>query len=159
MPGWYVLKTKPMKEKEVRKRLSLAGFEVFLPTIQGIHVPKPLFPSYLFVCTDFQDSHKHRLVRFTRGVQKILGDGEGPQAISASLVQTIREMTRDGELVERDLLLKEGDVVRVKKGFLKDLIGMIEKKLPDTKRVQILLKWVSGTMRTKIRYTDLEREG
>lgn len=158
MPQWYILKTKPKKEKEVLGQLSRAGFELFLPQIQGIHSPKPLFPSYLFIETDFQDPYRHRMVRYTRGVQRILGDMEGPQPVSVDIVETIRKQTRDGSLIERDLLLREGDTVRVKKGVLKDLIGMIEKRLPDSKRVQILFKWLSGTMRAKVKYTDLEKE-
>ncbi len=156
---WYVLKTKPKKEKEVVNRLSTAGFTLFFPQIRGVMSPKPLFPNYLFIDTDFTDPHHHRMVRFTRGVQKILGDIEGPQPVASVLIETIRERTRDGSLVERDLLLREGDVVRVKKGILKDLVGIIEKKLSDSKRVQVLFKWLSTTMRVRLSYTELEKEG
>ena len=158
MPHWYVLKTKPKKEKEVQHRLATAGFEMFFPQIMGLKSPKPLFPSYLFIRTDFSEPGCHRMVHFTRGVHRILGDADGPHPVSPSIVETIQERTRDGSLVERDLLLKEGDVVRVKKWVLKDLIGIIEKKLSDNQRVQILFKWISGTMRARIKYTDLEHD-
>lgn len=154
---WYVIRTKPKKEKEVFGRLTHAGLELFFPQIQGINSPKPLFPRYLFVLWNAADPLRHRMIRFTRGVISILGNEEGPQPVSTGIVETIRERTRDGSLVERDLLMQTGDKVRVKKGLLQDLIGIIEKKVPDAKRVQILFKWLGGTMRAKLRYTDLDR--
>src|SRR3989338_1168927 len=112
MSRWYVVKTKPKKEDTVSGQLAGASFKVFLPKMLGDVSPKPLFPSYLFVHADFENPFIHRLVRYTRGVSHLLGDGEGPQPIDDLLVETIRERTRDGSLIEQELLLKEGDPVR-----------------------------------------------
>ena len=157
MLKWYVLKTKNKKEKEVVQRLQGVGFEIFFPTIQGLKSPKPLFPGYLFIQTDFGDTAQYQLVRYTHGIHQILGGGEGPQVVSPEIVEMIRSRTRNGSLIERDLLVRPGDPVRVKKGMLKDLIGIVEKNLPDSRRVQILFKWLSTTIRAKVKYTELER--
>ena len=157
MKQWYVIKTKPKREQDVVQQLSRVGLELFLPLIQGIHLPKPLFPSYLFVSTDLRSAGQHRLLRYTRGVSHILGDQEGPLSIPTYVIEELRSRTRDGKLIEQELLMKTGDSVIVKRGILKDLIGMVEKHLPEQKRVQILFKWWSTSMRVKLKYTDLER--
>ena len=96
-------------------------------------------------------------MRFTRGVHKILGDGEGPQPISDLIVDTLRERTRDGMLIEQELLFKEGESVIVKRGILKDLLGIIEKNISDSGRVKVLFKWMNSSMRAVLRYVDLEK--
>lgn len=165
MDQWYVIKTKPKKERSVVIQLQGASFEVLLPQIRalGSHAAdrpsslKPLFPAYLFVKTDFNDPYLHRMVRYTRGVSRILGDDEGPVPISESIVETLRERTKDGSVIEQDLLFREGDEVTVKRGILKDLRGIIEKNLSETGRVGILFKWLNNSVRATLRYTELEK--
>ena len=157
MNSWYVLKTKPKKEDDVSVTLRKAGITVFLPKMKGLIAHKPLFPSYLFVRSDFNDPYHHRIVRFARGVHKILGDGEGPQPIPDLIVDTLKERTHDGALIEQELLFKEGESVIVKRGILKDLIGIIEKNISDSGRVKVLFKWMNSSMRAVFRYVDLEK--
>jgi len=157
MDSWHVIKTKPKKEESVKSQLTKASFDIFLPKIKTFCSSKPLFPSYLFIRTNFEDAALHRLVRFTRGVSKILGDGEGPQPVSEVIINTLKERTSDGSLIEQNLLYKNGDSVLIKKGILKDLIGIIEKNMSDSGRVQVLFKWLSSQMRAILKYTDLEK--
>lgn len=155
--SWYVVQTKPKKETAVFSQLLRANYEIFLPKMQGVASPKPLFPSYVFLHADFENSQTHRQVQFTRGVRRVLGDAEGPRAIPDHIVETIRERTRDGSLIELDLLFRQGDAVRVKKGILQDLVGIIEQNLSDEKRVRVLFRWLNGTMRAVLKYTHLEK--
>jgi transcription antitermination factor NusG len=157
MKLWHVIQSKPKKEKSVQEQLEKACFEVFLPMMQGPRSPKPLFPSYLFIRTDFQNVSIHRLIRFTRGVNRILGDGKAPLPVSDFLVETLKGMTLNGSLLEQDLIFKEGDFVTVKRGILKDLKGIIEKNLSDEGRVKVLFKWLHGCMRAILKYKDLEK--
>lgn len=155
---WYVIKTKPKKEESAERQLAKANYEVFLPKIKGVVSHKPLFPSYLFIHTDFQNPDHFRLVRYTRGVSKVLSDTEGPQPVSDFIINTLRERTRDGSLIEQELLFKEGDEVSVKKGILKDLIGIIERNLSEIGRVKVLFKWLNGSvMRASLKYTELKK--
>ncbi len=156
MTYWYVIKTKPKQEKAVFGQLSKAGYEIFLPQIEGVHAPKPLFPSYLFISARLENAEEYRLVKYTRGVNCVLGDSEGPSPISTLVVDELKCRTRDGQIVSPELLFQAGDTVRVRRGLLKDLIGMIERHYPEEKRVQILFKWWSTSMRAKLRYSDLE---
>ncbi len=49
---------------------------------------KPLFPNYLFANLDI-DVHYYK-VKWTRGVNKILGVGNEPIPISEKVIQTIK---------------------------------------------------------------------
>lgn len=157
MHNWYVIKTKPKQEKTVVNRLSQAGYELFLPEIEGVNVRKPLFPSYLFIQANLRAATDHRFVRYTRGVSIVLGDENGPCPIAAEIIETLRDKTKDGCLIEQELLFKEGENVVVRRGILRDLMGMIECHLPDQKRVQVLFKWWNTSMRAKLKYMDLEK--
>lgn len=154
---WYVIKTKPKQEKAVRVQLARVGYELFLPEIQGVSCPKPLFPSYLFLRGDLMKAEDHRMVRYTRGVSRILGNESGPQPIDASVITALQERTSDGSLIEQELLFKAGDTVRVRRGLLKDLVGIIERHLPAEQRVQVLFKWWSTSMRARLKYTEVEQ--
>ena len=157
MSFWYVIKTRPKKEKVALSHLKVAGYELFLPQIEGVAKPKPLFPSYLFVYADLRKDNQHRFVRYARGVGHILGDDQGPRPIDSVIVETLRGQTGDGSLIEQKFLLKQGDIIRVRRGILKDLVGIIERHLPDQKRIQVLFKWWSTSLRAKLKCTDLER--
>ncbi len=138
------------------KILQGAQFEVFLPLIRGVSSLKPLFPSYLFIRTNFQSTQTYRFVHFTRGVQRILGDEGAPSPIADEIMISVKLMTKNNSIIERDLLFQEGDEVFVKKGVLKDLQVIIEKKIADENRIQILYKWLNTTMRAEVKYTDVE---
>ena len=157
MNNWYVIKTKPKQEKHVRIQLVRVGYELFLPEIQSIGSPKPLFPSYLFVRGDLANPAKHRMVRYTRGVSQILGNESGPQPIDSNIIEALQVHTSDGSLLEQELLFKAGDTVRVSRGLLKDLTGIIERHFPAEQRVQVLFKWWSTSMRARLKYTHLEK--
>lgn len=157
MKHWYVIQTKPKKEETVSRQLAQAECEVFVPKMKSLTSTKPLFPSYAFVRTDLQDPSRIRMVQFTRGVRKILGDGIDPQPISDAIVETLREKADGSSLLEQETLFRDGDQVRVKKGILRDLVGIIEKNLPEKGRIKILFKWLRHDMRAVLKYTELER--
>jgi transcription antitermination factor NusG len=97
------------------------------------------------------------MIRYTRGVNRILGNAEGPQPISEIIIQTLMERTNSDGLLEQELLYRKGDEIIVKRGILKDLVGIVEKNLSDEGRVKILFKWLQGTFRAEVPYHDLEK--
>jgi transcriptional antiterminator NusG len=122
--------------------------EVFLPlleTFQYSHAKvlqkiKPLFSNYLFAKLDI-DAHYYK-VKWTRGVNKILGSGVEPVPVSGKVIQTIRERTGKGNLVKMEEEWKEGDPVRINSGPFKELIGVFQRKMSDSGRVRILLNLI-----------------
>lgn len=146
--SWYVIQTKPGNEHRVEMNLFHQEIEVFLPlleTFQYSHARvlrkiKPLFANYLFAKLDI-DAHYYK-VKWTRGVNKILGSGVEPVPMSEKVIQTIRERTGKGNLVKMEEEWREGDPVRINSGPFKELIGVFQKKMSDSGRVRILLNLI-----------------
>jgi transcriptional antiterminator RfaH len=146
--SWYVIQTKPGNEHRVETNLSNQEIEVFLPLLETfqhssgkmIQKIKPLFPNYLFAKLDI-DVHYYK-VKWTRGVSKILGNGDGPISISGKVVETIKERTGKDNLVKLEEGLEEGTLVQFTSGPFKDLMGVFDKKMSDGKRVRVLLSLI-----------------
>lgn len=145
---WYVIQTKPGDEHRVETHLLNQEIESFLPLLETnqyyngkmIQRIKPLFPNYLFARFDLK-FHYYK-VKWTRGVSKILGTGDGPIPISGKVVQTIRERGGKDNLVRLEEEWKEGDVVQITSGPLKELMGVFQKKMSEKGRVRILLNLI-----------------
>ena len=146
--NWYVVQTKPGDEHRVETHLLNQEMETFLPLLEThqyyggkmVQRIKPLFPNYLFARLDLK-LHYYK-VKWTRGVSKILGTGDGPIPISEKVVQTIREKMGEGNLVKLEEELKEGDIVQITSGPFKELMGVFQKKVSDKGRVRVLLSLI-----------------
>ena len=145
---WYVVHTKPGNEHRVEANLSNQKIEILLPLLrvfqdrQGRPVQKitPLFSNYLFAKLDL-DLHYYK-VKWTRGVNRILGSGDGPIPISDKVIQAIKERMGKNSFVNLKDELEEGNIVQFTSGPFKDLIGVFEKKMSDGERVRILLSLI-----------------
>lgn len=145
---WYVIQTKPGNEHRVEMNLFHQEIEVFLPLLETFQYSqakvlqkiKPLFSNYLFAKLDI-DAHYYK-VKWTRGVNKILGSGVEPVPVSEKVIQTIRERTGKGNLVKMEEEWREGDPVRINSGPFKELIGVFQRKMSDNGRVRILLNLI-----------------
>jgi len=145
---WYVIQTKPKDEYRVETHLLNQEIEIFLPLLEThqycsgkmVQRIKPLFPNYLFARLDLK-LHYYK-VKWTRGVSKILGTGDGPIPISGEVVQRIREKVGKDNLVKLEEEWKEGDIVQITSGPFKELMGIFQKKMSDNGRVRILLSLI-----------------
>jgi len=160
---WYVIQTKPRKEEEAGTYLSTSGVEIFNPLIEAFTLRngrmskelKPLFPGYLFAKFDLEQNYP--LVRWARGVKKILGFGETFASISEEVVEIIRARTDTQGIVRVKDHFKPNDVVRIKTGPLKDLLGIFERWLSDSERVRILLNLIGYQPAVEIHYSMIEK--
>ncbi len=147
-PQWYVIQTKPANEHRVEAHLSNQDISVFLPMLEtfqylnGKMNPKikPMFPGYLFARLDIHAVYYK--VKWTRGVNKILGNGNEPIPISEKVIRTLRERLGANNVVRLDDGLKEGSVIQFTSGPFKDLMGVFDKKMSDGGRVRILLSLI-----------------
>lgn len=164
MKHWYIVKSKPGRELQAETLLTQGDFEVFFPRAREIvyraggsaFALKPLFSSYLFVRADFTKSRDFHLIKYTRGVSHVLCAGSVPLAVPSAVISAIRARTDATGAVEIGSHFKMGQVVRVKKGMLKDLIGVLEKPCPDEERVRVLLKLVNYQMSATFHVSELE---
>jgi len=147
-PQWYVIQTKPANEHRVEAHLSNQEIAVFLPMLETFHylngkmIPKikPMFPSYLFAKLDIHAAYYK--VKWTRGVNKILGIGGDPIPVSEKVIQTLHQRMGDNSVVRLDDDLEEGSIVQFTSGPFKDLMGVFDKKMSDGGRVRILLSLI-----------------
>lgn len=161
MKHWHVIKTKPHKEDSVATLLKNGDFEVFYPRIIKILRQKPvvgpLFPTYLFLFTDFDFKKNFHTIKYTRGISKILCANNRPVPISKEIITTIKQRMDDRGIITNPANLKTGDQIRVRRGILKDLVGIIEKKTSDEERVVVLLKLLNHRMKATLHWSDVER--
>ena len=145
---WYVIQTKPGAEDRVKTNLHNQEIESFLPLLEAyqycsgkmVQRIKPLFPNYLFAKLDLE-GHYYK-VKWTRGVNKILGSGSGPVAISGQVIQAIKQRSGKDNLVKLEDELKDGDVIQVTSGPLKSLRGVFQRVMSSKGRVKILLSLI-----------------
>lgn len=160
---WYVVQTKPGDEHRVEIHLLNQEIEPFLPLLETHQYQsgkmtkrvKPLFPNYLFARLDI-GLHYYR-VKWTRGVSKILGTGDGPIPVSEKVVQAIRERVGEGNLVRLEEELKEGDPVQITSGPFKDLMGIFHRKMSDNGRVKILLSLIGVEVPVQISQWQIKK--
>ena len=163
MDLWYVIQTKPKKEEEADSYLSTRGVEIFSPLIETFTARnaklakelKPLFPGYIFGKFDLEQNYP--LVRWGRGVKCILGFGGYPTSISEEIVEIIRERTDAQGVVRVKQNFKPNEVVRIKTGPLKDLLGIFERWVSDSDRVKILLNLIGYQPSVEIHYSMIEK--
>jgi transcription elongation factor/antiterminator RfaH len=140
--------TKPGNEERVKTNLLNQEIETFLPLMKGhqysggkmVQKIRPLFPNYLFARLDLE-THFYK-VKWTRGVNKILGGKTGPIPISDRVVQTIKERAGEDNLIELKSDLKDGDAIQVTSGPLKDLLGIFKTEMSSKGRVKVLLSLI-----------------
>jgi transcriptional antiterminator RfaH len=143
MKNWYVVNTKPKKEFHLEKILQEGGVPSYNPKYRDGGQVKPFFPGYQFVFFDYPE--QYRLVKYTRGVKKIVGNDDGPIPLDESVLGEIRRREVGGyiELMKHGLEPELGDEIEVAEGPLKGLRGIFKKDLTDQDRVLILLNYVS----------------
>ena len=160
---WYVIQTKPKKEEGAKLYLSTKGVEVFNPLIETF-IPrngriskelKPLFSSYIFA--KFELEKNYPLVRWARGVKKILGFGGYPVPISEEVIELIKKRTDENGIVKKTHHFVANDVVRIKTGPLRELCGIFDRWVSDSERVRVLLNLIGYQPAVEIHYSMIEK--
>jgi transcription antitermination factor NusG len=131
--SWWALYTRHQREKVVAETLTSKRFEVFLPLYASVRrwtdrqktLFLPIFPGYVFV----RGGLDRRLeIVMTPGVQTILFFGEQVAAIPDTEIDSIRRMVEGPYRVEPHTYLKCGEKVRITRGSLKGIEGVLVRK-------------------------------
>jgi transcriptional antiterminator RfaH len=160
---WYVIQTKLRKEGEAASYLGIKGVEIFNPLaetfshkngrmIKGL---RPLFPNYIF--GRFDIDREYNLVKWGRGVSKIVGFGEYPVSISEEAIELIRKRTDDHGIVKKNSHFEPNDAVRIKSGPLRDLSGVFERWVSEGERVRILISLIGYQPALELHYSLIEK--
>jgi transcription antitermination factor NusG len=131
--SWWAIYTRHQHEKSVEEMLTAKGFEVFLPLYESVRRWKdrkkllslPLFPCYVFV----KGGMDRRLpVLTTPGVYMILTRGEHVATIPEGEIEAIRRSVEGPFRVEPHPFLRVGERVRVVRGSLEGVEGILTRK-------------------------------
>lgn len=160
-PPWFVVSTKPRREEYAREQLGRRGIETFLPRIlepgrvlTRAHVA-PLFPGYLFARVDLPAQYGQ--VIWTPGVRKLIAFGDTPCPVDDAVVDFLRARVGAEGVLRPGVLLREGDVVRIRKGPFEGLIGIIENPGCGRGRVRVLMELLRRQTRVEVPVHILER--
>jgi transcriptional antiterminator RfaH len=160
---WFVVHTKPRDEHRVKIHFEGMEIETLLPLHEDsqlshgrrVRVLHPLFPNYLFAKLDME-RHYYK-VKWTRGVNRILGVGNEPAPVSETVIQVLKDRMGDDDTVELLEDLREGDLVQITSGPLKDFVGVFQKGLSSSGRVRILLDLIEAVIPVQIYRSQIKK--
>lgn len=146
---WYVAQLKAGRERIAISALDDQGFESYYPQMQSardrkgrwVDAPVPVFPSYLFLRSQ-PDAARWRAVNGTRGVVRLLGNGE-PCSVKDADVAQLMERERSGQLCHpHRRQIRQGDTVEFKCGSFVGLVGVCQ--WTRRERIGVLLQMLGG---------------
>jgi transcription antitermination factor NusG len=144
MLGWYVMHSKPQKEKWLHDQLDALEIEAYCPSVRtrsGANKSKPYFPGYLFVNVDLQLTGIS-LLQWIPGSLGLVSFGGEPAWVPEGLLQRIRHRVDEINRAEDSLfeILKPGDQVMIHSGPFAGYDAIFCSRLRDSERVQVFLK-------------------
>src|SRR5579871_4291715 len=132
---WYLIRTKPGKERWVRDQLSPRLTEVFLPMLKA-RMPRwgrmamsvaPLFPCYLFARLDLQVNYFE--VKYLAGVTGMVSAGSDPIVVPEAIVAEIRARGVNDVVEIQEVPFDSGQPVRVVDGPFRGFEAIFERYL------------------------------
>ncbi len=158
--GWWAVYTRHQHEKVIAHMLEAKGLEVFLPLYETVHRWKdrrksltlPLFPGYLFI----RERSEGRLLAITTpGIHMILMQGGRLAVISAAEIEGIQRALADPTRVEPYPFLKCGERVRVIRGPLLGVQGILVRK-KNLCRLILSVELLSQSAAVEVQTSDVE---
>lgn len=161
--AWWALYVRHQHEKMVAEMLSAKMFDVFLPLYDSLRrwkdrrkvISLPLFPGYVFV----RGGLERRLqVLTTPGIYMALYRGDRIATIPEDEIQAIRR-TVEGDLrVEPHPFLKCGERVRVTRGSLEGIEGILVRK-KNLYRLVLSVEMLAQSVSVELDASDVEPVG
>lgn len=131
--AWYAIWTRSRHEQVVREQLERKQVEAFLPTVtrwsrwkdRKKQIAWPLFPGYCFARFDPRD--KLSILKCT-GVVNIISFESELAPIPEVEINSIRQLVGSELAYDPCPMIHEGDMVEVKHGPLKGVVGRLLRK-------------------------------
>ena len=155
--SWYAIRTKPRQEERAIENLTSWGITTLAPRLKGANGRRDshLFPGYIFA--RFEGPRMLHDIHFTRGVAYVVSFGGVPATISAELIAEIYGRMDENGIIRNTTMLNPGDHVVIQSGLLRNFVGVFERNLSGTERVQILLHTVSYSARVEIPRSEVAK--
>ncbi|MBI4686190.1 MAG: UpxY family transcription antiterminator [Nitrospirae bacterium] len=134
---WFAIYVKSRHEFQALERLNLKGIEAFLPTVERLRkwkdrkkmVTFPLFPGYLFVHISKSVNDILSVLK-VNGVVRFIGkEQSNPDSIPDEQIMSLKRLVESKETLDPYPYLKEGQAVRIRRGALSGVEGILIEKL------------------------------
>ena len=134
--NWYAVHVKSRHEFVAADELGKKGLDAFLPSVTRVRQWKDrkkevrfaLFPGYLFVHISPEREKYHEVLK-SRGVVAFISLDKGsPTPVPPEEVSSLKSVIESGREIDIYPHLKEGARVRMKKGVLRDSVGVLVRK-------------------------------
>lgn len=130
--AWYAVWTRSRQEKAAAAVLARCGVRHYLPLTTEVHqwsdrrqkVEVPLFAGYLFVQINQSKGCRLQVLK-APGVVAFVGNQSGPSPIPDKQIEDVRTALTSGAESSALLIPKEGDRVRVVRGALSGVEGIL----------------------------------
>lgn len=131
--SWYALYTRHHHEKSVAAALTAKGFVVFLPLYSASRqwkdrtkiVSLPLFSCYVFLQGGLQ---RHLDIVTTPGIHGLVCCAGVPAIIPPQEMESLRQVVERSINIEPHPFIQRGDRVRVRRGPLEGVEGILVRK-------------------------------
>jgi transcriptional antiterminator RfaH len=163
MKRWYLLYCKRGDQNRAKGHLENQGVECYYPEVEvekiirgkRQQVREPLFPSYIFVCFDYEEGPSFTTVRSTRGVVDFIRQGRYPQEVRGELVQQLKQHEESGETLVTGFLPEKGQSVQIKKGQFSGVEALYH-EADGEKRSILLIKLINQTVPVSVDNKNIE---
>ena len=160
-PRWYAAYTSANHEKRVAQQLGVRSVEQFVPLYESVRRWKdrkvrlqlPLFPGYVFVRLALRDRLQ---VLGVPGVARLVGFNGLPSALREEEIEAIKRSLACGLRAEPHPYLTVGRRVRIVRGPLMGLEGLIVRRKKGIRFI-ISLELIQRSVAVEIEAADLER--
>jgi transcriptional antiterminator RfaH len=161
-PAWYCLRALQKHEHIAAANLRQhCGVEVFSPRIRvrrsgrdgSIWVTEPLFPSYIFA--RFKLQLMLDPVRHTAGVKHVVSFGDRCPTIPDIEIEQLRLALGESDCFEIAPDFLPGDEVEVLEGPFLGLSAVVDRQMPSTRRVRVLLDMLGRSTCVELASTAL----
>jgi transcription antitermination factor NusG len=132
-PRWYAAYTRSNHERSAAQQMKQRSIEHFVPTYETVRTWKdrrkrlevPLFPGYVFVRLALE---KHLSVLVVPGVVRLVGFDNRPVPLTDDEIESLRTIVNRRLRPEPYPFLAVGRKVRIKRGALEGLTGILVRK-------------------------------
>jgi transcription antitermination factor NusG len=161
--GWWAIYTRHQHEKVVADMLVARGFDIFLPLFESTRQWKdrrktlslPLFPCYLFIHGGLE---RRLQVVTTPGVHMVLYRGDHVAMVPQDEIEAVQRALASSVRVEPHPYLKCGMRVRVIRGPIEGVQGILVRK-KNLCRLVISVDMLSQSVAVEVNACDVEPIG
>jgi len=163
---WYLVHTKPRQENCALENLERQGYACYLPTLrveklrQGslTDVEEPLFPRYLFIRLDHENSGQSWApIRSTRGVCRLVSFGAEPARVDDDLIDLLKTRVANAQSAPQPLF-SSGERVWLTGAPFAGVEGLYQ-MADGQQRAMVLIELLSRSVRVPVALVSLRKAG